>query len=85
MIDPKLFDDMASKFSNSLPPSLLNFREDLQRNFKTILQNSFSKLNLVSREEFDIQTKVLARTREKLEALEKKISALEAGFPTSLE
>ena len=85
MIDPKMFDEMASKFANSLPPSLVNFSEDLQRNFKTVLQNSCSKLDLVSREEFDIQTKVLARTREKLEALEMKITALETGSPTSRE
>jgi BMFP domain-containing protein YqiC len=77
MLDPKIFDDMANKFISSLPPSLLNFKEELQRDFKSVLQSSLSKLDLVTREEFDIQAKVLARTREKLEALEKKLTELE--------
>ncbi|MDF2690183.1 MAG: yqiC [Gammaproteobacteria bacterium] len=83
MIDSKFFDEMANKFISSLPPSLLHFKDELQRDFKTVLQNSFSKLDLVSREEFDVQTKVLARTREKLEALEKKFAELELNLKSS--
>ncbi|MDF2529494.1 MAG: yqiC [Gammaproteobacteria bacterium] len=78
MINSKIFDDMANKFISSLPPYMLNFKDELQRDFKSVLQSSFSKLDLVTREEFDVQTKVLARTREKLEALEKKLAELEA-------
>jgi BMFP domain-containing protein YqiC len=78
MLDPKIFDEMANKFISSLPPSLLNFKEELQKDFKSVLQNSFNKLDLVTREEFDVQSKVLARTREKLEALEKRLAELEA-------
>lgn len=50
---------------------------DLEKNIHALLQGAFTKLALVSREEFDVQTEVLRRTREKLEALEKKISELE--------
>jgi len=78
MLDPKIFDEMANKFINSLPPSLLHFKEELQKDFKSVLQSSFSRLDLVTREEFDVQSKVLARTREKLEALEKKLAGFES-------
>jgi len=80
MIDPKIFDELASKFTSSLPPAFTNFHEELQRNFKSILQGSLGKLDLVTREEFDVQTKVLARTREKLEALEKKLAEIEVNL-----
>ncbi|MGE5337152.1 MAG: accessory factor UbiK family protein [Gemmatimonadota bacterium] len=53
--------------------------KDLQRNLKALLAQQFARLDLVTREEFDTQTKVLARTREKLEALEARLAELEAG------
>ncbi len=51
---------------------------DLERNINALLQSTFTKMMLVSREEFDVQTEVLSRTRQKLEALEKKLSELES-------
>jgi BMFP domain-containing protein YqiC len=54
-----------------------DFMSDLKQNFRSLLQSTLSKLDLVTREEFDIQAKVLARTREKLEALEQRVAALE--------
>jgi ubiquinone biosynthesis accessory factor UbiK len=54
---------------------------DLERNFKTLLAGAFARLDLVTREEFDAQARVLARTRDKLEVLERRIAALEAAGP----
>jgi len=72
MIDPKIFDDIAEKLSNAVPSNIKGIRDDMKKNFRSILQGAFSKFDLVTREEFDTQVKVLLRTREKLEALEKK-------------
>ncbi len=77
MIDPKIFDDVVQKLTDACPPVVRDIKEDLERNFKSILQSAFSKLDLVTREEFDVQAGVLARTRAKLETLERKVTALE--------
>ena len=69
---------LAERLFRALPPPLRAIEQDLQSKFKDILQATFSKLDLVTREEFDVQTKVLARTREKLEQLEKHVTALES-------
>ncbi|PRP61124.1 hypothetical protein C7B72_23705, partial [Bacillus halotolerans] len=63
MFDPKLFDDMAKKIAEAMPSGLKSVQEDLERNMKTVLQSSFQKMDLVTREEFDIQSAVLAKTR----------------------
>jgi len=76
MIDPKYFDDLAKKLMAALPTSLQNIEKDIQQKFKDVLQAAFSHLDLVTREEFDVQTKVLARTREKLELLQQQVNAL---------
>ncbi len=70
-----LFDDLQSKINEALEKSPA---KDLEKNVKALMTQGFSKLDLVTREEFDIQTQVLARTREKLEALEKRVAELEA-------
>lgn len=70
-------DDLSEKLSNALPQNLLQIKKDLEKNFHAILMSSFNKLDLVTREEFDAQTKVLARTRKKVEELEEIIKALE--------
>ncbi len=77
MIDPKLFDEMAKKFVKALPPGLREFQKDMERNFKSAMQATFAKLDLVSREEFDIQANVLSRTRAKLTEVEKRLAKLE--------
>ncbi|MGE8261610.1 MAG: ubiquinone biosynthesis accessory factor UbiK, partial [Stenotrophomonas sp.] len=64
--------------SDMVPPGLRQSREELQATFKTALQAGLGKLDLVTREEFDVQRAVLLRTREKLEALEKVVAELEA-------
>ena len=81
MLDPKTLDDLARRLGNALPAGLREAQQDIEKNFRTVLQNTLAKLDLVTREEFDVQTRVLARTREKLEALEKTLAGLEADRP----
>lgn len=76
MFDPKNFDDLAKKLFATLPSSLQNIEKDIQQKFKDVLQAAFAKMDLVTREEFDVQAKVLARTREKLEHLQKQVDEL---------
>ncbi len=77
MIDPKKIDDLAKRMADSLPSGLQALRKDLEKSFRAILQSSFAKMDLVGREEFDVQRDVLARTRAKLESLEKQVATLE--------
>ncbi|MFG6111528.1 accessory factor UbiK family protein [Stenotrophomonas nematodicola] len=78
MIDLNHLDDLARRLSDMVPPGLRQSREELQATFKTALQAGLGKLDLVTREEFDVQCAVLLKTREKLEALEKVVAELEA-------
>jgi hypothetical protein len=78
MIDLKSIDDLARKLSEMVPPDLKNARDDLQQHFRATLQSGLSKLELVTREEFDVQRAVLLRTREKLDLLERVVAVLES-------
>jgi len=69
------FNDMQAKISQALENSPA---KDIEKNVKAMMSQGFSKLDLVTREEFDIQAQVLAKTRAKLEALEARVAALEA-------
>lgn len=69
--------DLSSRLSDALPSGIKNAKKDLEKNFQAVLQKAFAKFELVTREEFDAQTKVLARTRKKLDALEKEVKELE--------
>lgn len=69
--------DLSSRLTSALPSGLKELKKDMEKNFHSILQKAFSKLELVTREEFDSQSKVLVRTRKKLEALEKEVKSLE--------
>ncbi len=77
MLDPKTLDDLARRFSESLPEGVREMQQEVERNVRSGLQSTFNRLDLVTREEFDAQTKVLARTRNQLEAMEARLSALE--------
>lgn len=77
-MDPKIFDDLARTLSNSVPKGIRDLQQDMEKNVRAALERGFEKLNLVSREEFEIQAAVLARTRSKVDALEKQIAQLEA-------
>jgi len=78
MIDLNHIDDLARRLSQLVPPGLRDSQEELQQTFKSTLQAGLAKLDLVTREEFDVQQAVLLRTREKLEALERTVAMLEA-------
>ena len=76
MIDLTQLDELARRLSTLVPPGLREGREELQQNFKSVLQAGLGKLDLVTREEFDVQRAVLLRTREKLDALEQRLAEL---------
>lgn len=82
MFDPKSIDDIASRLSHAIPPGLNNFKEDLEKNFRAILQSALGKMGLVTREEFELQKGVLAKTRTKLEDLEKRVAEMEEHIST---
>ena len=75
--DPRLIDDLARRLAGSVPESVMALRRDLEQNFKGVLQSQLAQLDLVTREEFDVQATVLKRTREKLAALEARLAELE--------
>jgi len=72
--------DFVKQFSESLPPPLKGLKEEFEKQFQLGLNLAFAKLKLVTREEFDIQAEVLARTRAKVEALEERLTTLEANI-----
>ncbi|UKH20279.1 ubiquinone biosynthesis accessory factor UbiK [Actinobacillus pleuropneumoniae] len=78
MLNPKNFESLAQQLHNALPQPLKNVGNDLEEKFKQILQAQLSKLDIVTREEFDVQSQVLLRTREKLNELEKRLNDLES-------
>ncbi len=78
MIDLNHIDELARRLSGLVPAGLRESREEMQENFKAVLQSGLAKLDLVTREEFDVQRAVLLRTREKLEALERAVAELES-------
>jgi BMFP domain-containing protein YqiC len=78
MIDPKIFDDLSKRFAETIPSGIRQMQSDIEKNAHVMLQAAFAKMDLVTREEFDVQQGVLARTRAKLEALEKQVAELEA-------
>ncbi|MGH8030648.1 MAG: ubiquinone biosynthesis accessory factor UbiK [Arenimonas sp.] len=78
MIDLKTIDDLARRLNDLVPPGLKDARADLEQNFKATLQAGLAQLDLVTREEFDVQRAVLLRTREKVEALERVVAAMES-------
>lgn len=76
-MDPRFIDDLAKRLAASVPESLQAVRRDVETNFRAVLQGGLARLDLVTRQEFDVQMAVLRRTREKLEALEKRLAELE--------
>lgn len=76
-MEPRFIDDLAKRLMDNMPDSVRSLQEDLESNFKGVLQNALTKMNLVSREEFDVQSAVLLRTREKLEGMIERLAELE--------
>jgi BMFP domain-containing protein YqiC len=77
MINPKKLEEIAKQITDSVPPELKSMAEGAETKVKQVLQAQLSRLDFVSREEFDIQSQVLIRTREKLEAMEARLAELE--------
>jgi hypothetical protein len=80
MIQASHIDELAQRLAALVPSGLKEAREDLGANFRATLQSGLSKLDLVTREEFDVQRCVLLRTREKIEELERQVARLEAAL-----
>ena len=78
MLDPKKLEEIARNISNAIPPGVKTMADEAEVKVKQVLQSQLNKLDFVSREEFDVQSQVLIRTREKLEALEARLAELEA-------
>lgn len=78
MIDAKAIEEFARRISETLPQSAQVLQQDIEKSVRAVVSSGFERLDLVSREEFEVQAAVLARTREKLEALERQVAALES-------
>jgi ubiquinone biosynthesis accessory factor UbiK len=78
MNTPKI-DEIVRRLVESVPPGVRAVQQDLESNFRAVLRSSLTRLDLVSRDEFDAQMRVLERTRARLEELERKVAALEGA------
>jgi BMFP domain-containing protein YqiC len=79
VIDMLKLDDLARRLANLLPADMQLAREDMTQNFRSVLQGGLQRLDLVTREEFEVQREILRRTREKLERLESRLAEFEGG------
>lgn len=78
MFDPKFIDDLSHRLQTALPEGVRVLQQDVDRNLRAAVQAALGKLDLVTREEFDVQAKVLARTRAQLDAMTHRVAELEA-------
>ncbi|MBL4908903.1 MAG: accessory factor UbiK family protein [Alteromonadaceae bacterium] len=78
MISVKKIEEIAKQVTDAIPPSVKNLANDFEEKTKTVLQRKLAQLDVVTREEFDVQTQVLIKTREKLATMDAKIAELEA-------
>jgi hypothetical protein len=78
-MDSFRIDEIARRLMDNLPPALRATQRDLESNFRAVLRASLGKLDLVTRDEFDTQSRVLERTRARLEALEARVGAMEGS------
>ncbi|MDC0178413.1 accessory factor UbiK family protein [Woeseiaceae bacterium] len=76
-------DQLARRLAESVPKGLRSAKDDLEKNFQSVLRSGFSKLDLVTREDFEVQEILLSRTRQKLEALEERLISIEIGKTTT--
>lgn len=81
-MDAKHLEDLAARLAGALPPGFKTLRHELQDNFRAVLRANLEKWDLVSRERFDAQAEVLARTQKKLSVLEQRLARLEAAGRT---
>ena len=85
MINPAKIEEIARQIGSNMPKGMRDIAENFESKTKQVLQNKLSEMDFVSREEFDIQSQVLVRTREKLTALEQKVALLEAQIQGNQE
>ena len=81
MADSRTLEDLAARLAQALPPGLKGLRTELEDNFRAILRANLERFDLVSRERFDAQSELLARTQGQLEDLERRLAALEQKAP----
>jgi BMFP domain-containing protein YqiC len=81
-MDTSALDDLARRLTEAIPPSIRNLGQDLESNFKAVLQAQLARLDLVSRTEFDVQSALLKRTESALTAMEQRLKDLEAKLAT---
>ena len=79
-MDPIRIDEIVRRLLESVPPAVRGVQQDLESNFRAVLRATLGRLDLVTREEFDAQTKVLERTRAKADALEARLATLESAM-----
>lgn len=77
MINPKKIEEIAKQVTEAIPPGVKNLANEFEQKTKTILQRKLAELDVVTREEFEVQTQVLLKTREKLVQLEQRLAELE--------
>jgi len=80
MIDARLIDDLSQTLGRLLPPGVAELKDDFERNARSAVQGALGNLDLVTREEFDVQAQVLQRTRQRLQALEERVAALDGAI-----
>lgn len=80
MMNNKVIDELTKRLSGVLPPGASVLKEDMEKNIRSVLHAAFSKMDLVTREEFEVQAQVLQRSRAKLDALEKQVAELEKAL-----
>lgn len=85
MINSKTFDELTQRIIDAIPAGARNLQQDVEKNLRAGINTAFNKLNLVTREEFEVQSAVLARTRLKLETLEAQVAALEAQLNQTID
>ena len=78
MIDPKKIEQIARQVHESMPKGIRDLGDDVEKKVRQVIQSQLTRLDMVSREEFDVQTQVLLRTREKLALLEQRLNELES-------
>lgn len=83
MLDAKKIEQIAEQINNVIPPGVKTLADNVEEKIKTVLQSKLSQLDVVSREEFDVQTQVLARTRQKLDLLEKEFEQIKQQFASA--
>lgn len=85
MIDARIFDDISRSLGKMLPPGVADMKDDFERNARAAMQGALGNLDLVTREEFDVQAEVLRNTRQQLKKLEARISALESAGAADMQ